>query len=172
MLHLTIWKRSHQKIWNNLKIMSKSLRPCQTKLTEGIQFCDFPGWHMLVQFKISRDLPGILEWSFLRVVTRTITKMMHYHMLTELHSSSKEMQLFSSLEDFSFTILLRQHVLKHFKIVREPCLLLECGFWQVITMSIVELIHNPRVTGIQSSPKEMQPYGCCVSFGKDCKTLH
>ena len=94
--------------------------------------------------------------------------MIHYHTSTELHSSSKEMQLFSSLKDFGFTILLRQHVLKHFKILREPCLILEWGFWQVVTMTIVELIYNPRVTGIESSPKEMQPYECCVSFGNDC----
>ncbi len=42
------------------------------------------------------------------------------------------------------------------------------GFWQVVTMSIVEMMYNPRFTGIHSSPKERQLQKCCVSFEKEC----
>ncbi len=30
-------------------------------------------------------------------------------------------------------------------------------------------MHNPRFTGIHSSPKETQLQECCVSFGKECR---
>ena len=33
------------------------------------------------------------------------------------------------------------------------------------------LMHNPRVTGIHSSPKERQLQKCCVSFRNDCRYI-
>ncbi len=52
----------------------------------------------------------------------------------------------------------------------------EMGFWQVVTMSIVEMMYNPRFTAIHSSPKERQlqlllersvlgitPLNCCTA---------
>ncbi len=45
---------------------------------------------------------------------------------------------------------------------------LKWRFWQVVTLSIVEMMDSPRFTGIHSSPKERQLRKCCVSFEKEC----
>ncbi len=45
------------------------------------------------------------------------------------------------------------------------------GFRQVVTRSIVEIMYNPRFTGIHSSPKERQLPKCCVSFEKECMCI-
>ncbi len=52
--------------------------------------------------------------------------------------------------------------------MRDPWLILKWAFRQIVTMSIVIMMHNPRFTRIHSSPKETQLQKCCVSFGKDC----
>ncbi len=72
------------------------------------------------------------------------------------------------MEEFTFTISPMWDVLKQFKIVRGPRSILKWGFWQVVTMNIVEMMYNPGFTGIHSSPKERQLPKCCVSFEKEC----
>ncbi len=81
--------------------------------------------------------------------------------ILKVHSVSKETQLF--LMDFSWGPGSGSCDPGSWEIC-----ILKWGFWQVVTLSIVEMMYNPRFTGIHSSPKERQLLKCCVSFEKEC----
>ena len=101
-------------------------------------------------------------------------KMLYNSRFSSIHSSQKETQHSNLLEASSFVIFQQWLVLRCLMTVQERGRILEWGFWQIGTRSIVKMTFGPNFTDLHSSPKERQLQKSCISFGEECihTTVH
>ncbi len=93
-------------------------------------------------------------------------KMLFNPRFSNIHSSQKEKQLSNLLEASSFVKFQRWLVLRCLMTVQERWGILEWGFGQIGTRSIVKMKFGPNFTDLHFSPKERQLQKRCISFGE------
>ena len=98
-----------------------------------------------------------------RSVARRIREILYNCRFSDIHSSQKERQLLNLLEASSFVKFKRWLVPRCLMTVREWRGIIEWGFWQIGTRSMVKIIFGPNFTDLHSSPKERQLQKSCVS---------